>query len=210
MSGVTSDRAARWDARYAAATGGLFGERPSLWLTMLCGRPDFAPESALLPADGDGRNGTWLACQGVAVTALDLSGEATHRARTRDRQAGVTVERLTGDLAHWAPAPGRRWDAVLIMFLQGPAALRARAVRLGAAHLAPGGWLGIEGFSKAQATRSDIGPDVPDKLYALDEITRWAEGIAPIEALEGLVRLDEGPRHSGEAAVMRWLGRRTG
>jgi hypothetical protein len=205
-----TDRAARWDARYAAAGSGLFGEAPCLWLTMLCGRPDFRPASALLPADGDGRNGTWLAGRGVAVTAIDLSAEATRRARARDAAAGVGAERIAADLEGWAPPPGRSWDAVLIFYLQGPRALRRHAVEAGAAALAPGGWLAVEGFGTAQAGRPDMGPDDPDKLYAPAELAAWAAGLTLVEAMAGRVRLDEGPRHSGEAEIVRFLARRPG
>lgn len=205
---MPQDRAAAWDARYAAADNGLFGEGPSLGLAMLWGRPDFNPRSALLPADGDGRNGTWLASRGVSVTAVDLSGEATRRAEARDRRAGVPVERLTADLETWRPDPGERWAAVLIHFLHGPQALRERVVRLGVEALSPGGWLAVEGFAKAQAARSDMGPDDPDKLYDLDALERWAAPLTPVEALAGRVRLDEGPRHTGEAEIVRFAARR--
>ena len=208
MTETLPDQAARWDARYAAADGGLFGERPGLWLTMLAGRPDFAPRTALLPADGDGRNGTWLAARGVAVTAVDVSPEATRRARARDRAAGVSPERIVADLASWEPPSERRWEAALLFFLHGPEALRARAVRSAAARLAPGGWLAVEGFATAQAARTGMGPDDPGKLYDLAALRDWAAGLAIIEALEGIVRLDEGPRHDGEAAVVRFLARR--
>lgn len=200
-------QAARWDARYAAAEpGGLFGAAPSLWLAMLSGRPDFAPRTALLPADGDGRNGTWLAARGVAVTAVDLSPEATRRAAARDRAAGVAAERITADLADWSPPGDRRWDLAAVLFLHGPPDLRERVVRIAAAALAPGGWLVVEGFAKAQAG-GGIGPDAPEKLYSRAELARWSDGLAPVELLEGRVRLDEGPRHSGEAEIVRLAAR---
>ena len=208
MSQSADDQGARWDARYAAATGGLFGEAPCLWLAMLAGRPDFAPGTALLPADGDGRNGTWLAARGVAVTAVDLSAEATRRARARDGAAGVGADRIVADLSRWAPPADRLWDAVLVFFLQGPEALRAHVVRMGARLLAPGGWLAVEGFARAGAGQGGLGPDDPDKLYDLPALARWAAGLTPIEALEGTVRLDEGPRHDGAATVVRFLARR--
>ena len=47
-------------------------------------------------ADGDGRNGCWLAEQGFEVTAVDVSSVATECARALDSRRGVTVERSTG------------------------------------------------------------------------------------------------------------------
>ena len=98
-----------WDARYRAAEGSLFGDAPNDYLRMICARTDFAPKTALLPADGDGRNGSWLASQGIAVTAFDLSAEATRRAVDRDKVNGVSVERnavTEGDTpGNWTASP---------------------------------------------------------------------------------------------------------
>lgn len=199
-------KAAEWDRRYAEAQGGLFGDQPNLYLRAALARPDCAPGSALMLADGDGRNGTWLAAQGVAVTAVDLSPEATRRAEARDRAAGVSVAREVADLGGWSPG-ARRWDMAAILFLHGAEALRRRTVETAAAALAPGGWLVLEGFATAQAG-GGMGPDDPDKLYDLPELRRWIAGLALVEALTGVVALDEGPRHAGEAAVVRLLARR--
>lgn len=199
---------ADWDARYGAAAGGLFGEAPCEYLREVTARSDFAPRTALVLADGDGRNGTWLAGQGLAITAVDFSAEATRRALARDRAAGVAVERITADLATWRPEPGRRWDAVFLFYLHGTAELRRTAVRTGADALGPGGWLVVEGFAKAQAARS-MGPDDPAKLYALDELADWLPDLEPVEALAGRILLDEGARHHGPAEVIRLAARRT-
>src|SRR5690606_734365 len=117
--------------------------------------------------DGDGRNGCWLAVQGLAVTAVDVSAVATEKARALDARQGVTVERLTADLAAWSPEAGRAWDAVFLIYLQSDWPLRRRALEVGAAALAPGGWLVVEGFAKAQAGRPEMGPDDLDRLYSL-------------------------------------------
>ena len=203
----TGAQAARWDARYASAPGGLFGDAPSDWLRMALARSDAPSGRALALADGDGRNGSWLAARGFAVTAVDLSTEATARAAARDRAAGVAVDRITADLSVWAPPLGRRWDLAAILHLHGSRALRLRALRLAAEALAPGGALLLEGFATAQAGAA-MGPDDPDKLWDLEEALAETADLAQIEALTGRVRLDEGPRHAGLAAVVRLLARR--
>ncbi|WP_282610709.1 bifunctional 2-polyprenyl-6-hydroxyphenol methylase/3-demethylubiquinol 3-O-methyltransferase UbiG [Pelagibius sp. Alg239-R121] len=200
-----------WDARYGAVDGGLFGEVPNEYLRMFCARGDFRafnPRTVLCLADGDGRNGTWLAQQGLDVTAVDHSAEATRRALARDDAAGVKVERITADLADWAPETGRNWDLACILYLHGTAALRERAVRLAYESLTHDGWLLLEGFSKAQAERPEMGPDNADKLYDKDELTRWLSDALIVEATSGFVRLEEGRRHAGEAAVERLAARR--
>lgn len=202
--------AERWDKRYGAAVAPLFGEAPNDYLRMICARPDFAARRVLCLADGDGRNGRWLAGQGLEVTAVDVSAVATERALALDRSSGVAVARLTADLVDWTPAAGQTWDAVFVIYLQGTAALRRRTLEVAAAALAPGGWLVVEGFSKAQARRPDIGPDDPDRLYDLEELHAALSGLEVVEALAGRVRLDEGPRHRGAAEVVRFAARRGG
>ena len=196
-----------WDSRYAAASGGLFGDDPNLWLTMALGRPDVAPRSMLLPADGDGRNGTWVARRGVAVTGLDLSGEATRRAMARDAAAGVTAERIAADLMHWSHEAGRTWESAAILFLHGPETLRARALSVAAAALAPGGWLILEGFATAQAD-GEMGPRDADRLYEADWLAAAVPGLVIHDLLTGRAMLDEGPLHRGEAQVVRLLARK--
>jgi SAM-dependent methyltransferase len=207
MNDETSS-AGRWDKRYRAAAEPPFGEAPNEYLRMICARSDFAARRVLSLADGDGRNGAWLAAQGHAVTAVDCSAVASERAEALDRRRGVAVTRLVADLAEWSPAPGETWDAVFVIYLQGTRALRLRTLKVAAAALAPGGWLVVEGFSKAQGPRPGIGPDDADRLYDLAELQAAASGLEVVEALAGRLRLDEGPRHRGEAEVVRFAARR--
>ncbi|GMG85437.1 hypothetical protein LNKW23_46570 [Paralimibaculum aggregatum] len=205
--------AARWDARYAAAgPEGPFGGAPNAWMQMALARPGVAPRSALMLADGDGRNGAWLAGRGLAVTALDISAEATRRAAARDRAAaagGGSVMRIVADLETWAPPAGAAWDLATLLYLQGPGALRRRALALAAGALAPGGWLLVEGFA-AVAGRPAMGPDDQDKRYRQEDLAAAAAGLEIVEALAGAVLLDEGARHQGPAEVVRLLARRPG
>jgi len=200
--------AQRWDARYRAAGEAPFGEAPSEYLREILARSDFAARTALCLADGDGRNGGWLAGQGLAVTAVDVSAVATKQALALDRRRGVSVERIAADLADWTPDPRRAWEAVFVIYLQGPAALRLRALEIAAAALAPGGWLVVEGFSKALGPRSGMGPDDPDRLYSLEELHQALPALQVVEALAGRVLLNEGRRHRGEAEVIRFAARR--
>ena len=70
---------------------------------MVCARSDFAARRVLCLADGDGRNGAWLAGRGLAVTAVDVSAVANEKAQALDRSRGVSVTRITADLAEWRP-----------------------------------------------------------------------------------------------------------
>ena len=70
--------------------------------------------------------------------------------------------------------------------------------------------LALEGFSPAQEGRRSGGPRDPALLWTGAEARRLFAGLELLECLEGTVRLDEGPRHQGEAEVVRGLWRRPG
>lgn len=192
-----------WDGKYAAAPVGLFGAKPNEYVREIVARSDFSARSALCLADGDGRNSRWLALGGIDVTAVDISAVATGNAFILDRDAGVDVERIVADIETWRPNARRRWDAVFVIYLQGPAALRQCALHVGWEVLAPGVWLVLEAFAKAQA-QGVVGPDSPDLLYDLDEVAAALPGHTVVQALSGRVRLDEGSRHRGEVEVVRF------
>lgn len=201
-------RQAQWNDRYAGTKRGLFGEEPNHYLRMIATRPDFGARTALLLADGDGRNGTWLGKRGVAVTAVDFSAEATKRAINRDVTAGVEGRRIAADLAQWLPDDDQQWQAAIIIYLHGNEGLRRRATRVAADALAPNGWLLVEGFAKEQASRPNMGPEDAGKLWAREELDAWLPDVEMVESLRGLVHLDEGPRHQGLAEVVRYAGRK--
>lgn len=196
-----------WDAKYAARPDGLFGEKPNEYVREILARSDFDARSVLCLADGDGRNGTWLAAQGLAVTAVDLSGVATEKARRRDAAAGVSVERITADLEDWTPPAQSFWDAVFLISLHCEQVVRNRAIRIAANILSPGGWIIIEGFAKEQADAVGSGPNDPDVLYDLAGIERCIPEFQIVEAFRGRTCLDEGARHHGEADVIRFAAR---
>src|SRR3546814_6197701 len=68
--------AAFWDARYQDRDF-AFGSAPNAFLASQTFhlRPGLA---ALVPGDGDGRNGVWLAEQGLSVTSVDYSRSDEH------------------------------------------------------------------------------------------------------------------------------------
>ena len=69
----------RWQDRYSEP-GYAFGNEPNYFLKS---RTQLPPRSgrALAVADGEGRNGVWLAEQGLDVLSIDFSSLAQARAR---------------------------------------------------------------------------------------------------------------------------------
>lgn len=197
-----------WDASYRTAETPLFGDVPNEYVREIVARSDFQAGTALCLADGDGRNGTWLAGQGLAVTAVELSAVASAQAEARDAAAGVAVERVVADLETWTPPPEACWETCFLIYLQCESAVRNEAARRAGVALVPGGWFVAEGFARVDSYDGKLGPANADLLYDLDELLAALPGFEVVEALTGQVRLDEGQRHRGLGDVVRLTARK--
>lgn len=195
-----------WDRQYSAVEGYKYGTRPNAFLMAEAHRlPPHA--RVLVPGDGEGRNGVWLASQGHEVLTVDISEVGVARSRALAAESGVHVDTLVADLKTWAPPPGA-FDAVVLMYLHMPAAMRTAVHRNVAAALRSGGLLLLEAFHPTQLGRASGGPKEIDLLYALDDIRAdFKEAIEEMSGEELEVLLDEGPGHQGMAMVTRYRGR---
>lgn len=194
-----------WDQNFAAA-GYKYGTQPNAFLVWQSQR--LAPASdVLVPGDGEGRNGVWLAQQGHRVTAMDGSVVGLQKAQALAAERGVTLATMHGDLADWAPAPAS-FDAVVLTFVHLPPAIRAGAHRRLAAGLRPGGLLLLEAFHPLQLQHSSGGPKDETMLYTPEQLRAdVGDSLEELLAWQGEVTLDEGPGHQGRAHVTRFVGR---
>src|ERR1700733_15155425 len=90
---------ARWQGRYGISDY-VFGKAPNDFLASC--KP-LLPKSgnALAVADGEGRNGVWLAEQGLDVVSLDFSGNAQAKAATLAKERNVTIALVRADVHVW-------------------------------------------------------------------------------------------------------------
>lgn len=194
-----------WDERYAGGDF-QFGEAPNRYLESLT--PWLRPGMrALALGDGEGRNGAWLAGQGLAVTSLDWSPVASAKAAALAGARGVAMTTVTADAAAWT-YPEAGFDLIAWIFLHLPPEDRAAAASGALRSLAPGGLLALECFSPAQQGRRSGGPKMPELLWTRAIVEQAFGGLEVLELLEGTVHLDEGPRHQGHAEVVRALLRK--
>ncbi len=195
-----------WDQRFAEP-GYKYGTEPNAFLQQEAAR--LTPGSrVLVPGDGEGRNGVWLAQQGFAVTSVDSSAVGLQKAQALAAERGVPLATLRVDLADWAPEPGS-FDAVVLVFTHLPTSIRAAAHRRLAQGLRRGGWLIQEAFHPDQLNHHSGGPKDITMLYTpalLDD--DFAGLLTPCLSWRGEVNLSEGPGHQGLACVTRWIGQR--
>ncbi len=197
--------AAMWDERFSQPEP-VYGEQPNSYLRAQLQR--LTPgASVLVPGDGYGRNGLWLAKHGFRVHTVDLSPIGVERARNSARDAGLSLTIEQADLSTWA-WPQNQFDAVFSIFVHlfpnVRPAIHANMLRA----LVPGGLCVLEAFTSAQLKFSSGGPKQLDLLYSA-EILRQDFAAAEILALEeATVSLDEGRLHSGLGAVVHGVFQR--
>ncbi len=194
-----------WDERFGQAEP-VYGEQPNAYLRAQAHR--LAPGCKILvPGDGYGRNGIWLARRGFQVTTVDLSPVGVERARKSAQAAGLAMTIEEADLATWSWPVGE-FEAVASIFLHLPPAIRPQihARMLGA--LKPGGLLIIEAFTPAQLQHSSGGPKQLELLYTAEILREDFAAAEVLELLEAETDLDEGHLHRGRAAVVHGVFRR--
>lgn len=194
-----------WDQQFAVE-GYKYGTAPNAFLTEQAHR--LAPHSkVLVPGDGEGRNGVWLAGQGHQVTALDASTVGLQKAKALALDRGVSVQLLQADLADWQA--DSLFDAVVLTYVHLPPGLRPHAHRRLAQALRPGGVLILEAFHPLQLGHPSGGPKQTDMLYTLDMLREDFSGLVEDAwAQECETALHEGPGHQGSAAVTRYVASR--
>jgi SAM-dependent methyltransferase len=206
--GLTHGLAEFWDERYAEP-GFAFGERPNAFLAA---QHQLVTPSmrALVPGDGDGRNGVWLAERGAHVTTVDASPVGVHKARLLAAERGVTIDAHVADLDTWA-WPKAEFDFIAAIYLHFPSAQRPRLHRRMVSALKPGGLLLLEGYTPRQLmyrTRgSRGGPSDPDMLFEPDDLAVDFGAAEVLHIEELVVDLAEGERHRGPSAIVRLVAR---
>lgn len=195
-----------WDERYAVE-GYLFGVTPNAFLLEQKQRLR-SGMSCLAVADGEGRNGVWLAEQGLHVVAVDSSTVALDKAKRLAQQRGVAIRFQLADLAEW------KWDVecydvVVGIFIQfAPPGVREQMFESIKRSLKPGGLLLLQGYTPRQLEYKTGGPSQAENLYT-EVMLR--EAFADMDIL--LLRehddvIEEGAGHSGMSALIDLVARK--
>src|SRR5271163_3125400 len=89
--------AVMWDERFGR-TEPVYGHEPNTYLRVQAQKRLQAGAKVLVPGDGYGRNGLWLAKLGYELTTIDVSPVGVERARKAAKEAGLALQILLGDL----------------------------------------------------------------------------------------------------------------
>jgi cyclopropane fatty-acyl-phospholipid synthase-like methyltransferase len=195
-----------WDKRYAEDDY-VFGHEPNQWMAE---NTDLLTPglSALVPGDGEGRNGVWLAERGLIVTTIDASPVGVEKAQKLAASRNVKLEMLIGDLKDWEP-PALKFNVLVSAFLHVNSNDRRTLHRKLAATLNPGGLMLLEGFAPGHLDYGSGGPSMKERMFTEAGLREDFADMLDIEHLrEAKVALPTSERHSGPAVVMRLRARR--
>lgn len=195
-----------WDRHYSTDVY-IYGREPSSFLS--AHEALFRPgQRVLAVADGEGRNGVYLARLGLDVHSVDGSAIAVEKANKLASESGVAIRAEQADLLTWE-WPEAEYDHVVAIFIQfvGPD-LRSRLFAGMKRVLKPGGYLLLHGYRPEQIANGTGGPGDPACMYT-EELLR--QEFADLEILE-LVSEDkivhEGIGHSGQSALISLVARK--
>ena len=198
----------RWDERYAGEDY-LFGTEPNAFLKSQAYRLQ-PGQQALAVADGEGRNGVFLAEQGLAVTSIDASGRGIAKARKLAAERGVELDAKLADIDAWA-WPEAAYDAVVAIFIQfaDPVLRDVLFGRMKAA-LKPGGLLILQGYRPEQVDYGTGGPPQRENMYTRPMLEKAFAGFEILHLDEHDSEIHEGSGHGGRSALIDLVARRPG
>ena len=189
-----------WEQRYAEP-GHAYGTRPNVYLTSH--RELFQPgQRVLVIGDGEGRNGVWLAEQGLDVVAVDFSITGLRKAEALAKERNVSLTTHCVDMTVW-DWPQDEFDYVVIIYVHFPPDVRARMHQAALQALKPDGQIILEAFTFEQLSHDSGGPPVREMLYDASLLAEDFHQGEVLELTELTAALDEGKYHVGEAAIVR-------
>ena len=193
-----------WNERYRGPEF-AYGTEPNDFLVEAAGQ--LPPGPVLSLAEGEGRNGVYLAGRGHPVHGVDGSSVGLAKARALAAERGVELTTEVADLAGYRIAPGA-WAGIVAIWVHLPREVREPLFGQVAAGLRPGGVFILEAYTPAQLGRGTGGPPDPALLISLAEWQRLLPGLEWLVAREVEREGREGRLHGGLSATVQLVGRR--
>ncbi|MCB1666013.1 MAG: class I SAM-dependent methyltransferase [Pseudomonadales bacterium] len=194
-----------WDERYSTEDY-AYGTQPNDFL---------AEQFACIPAggrvlclaDGEGRNGVFLAQQGYEVTSVDLSRVGLEKAARLAEDRGVSLHTVHADLAEFDPG-NAQWDGIVSIFCHLPGPVRQKLYPQIPASLTAGGVFLLEAYTPAQLAHGTGGPKDADMLMTAEKLQAELPALHFSLLREVERNIVEGSYHTGIASVVQAIARR--
>jgi 2-polyprenyl-3-methyl-5-hydroxy-6-metoxy-1,4-benzoquinol methylase len=205
-----------WDERYAGEEY-HFGTEPNAFLVSQQNLLR-SGMSCLAVADGEGRNGIWLAEQGLEVLSVDSSTVALEKAKKLAQQRAVAVKFEQVDLMQrdWPVLSSvegemNRFDVVVAIFIQfAPPGMREQMFAQIKRCLKPGGLLLLQGYTPRQLEFKTGGPSQAENLYTQTLLRKEFTDLQILHLREHDDVIREGTGHNGMSALIDLVARKPG
>lgn len=198
-----------WDSRYSDEDF-AYGEQANVYFKEQIQK--IKAGKILCPAEGEGRNAVYAATLGWESYAFDQSEEGYKKALALAQKNKVTINYLVGEIDKLS-YPENSFDAIVLVYAHFPPHVRKQYHQIISRYLKPGGTLILEGFSinnleLSQNQEASNGPKNPEMLFTEEMIKDDFKNYEIIDLKEEHITLDEGKYHQGEAAVIRFVGKK--
>ncbi|ARU63780.1 SAM-dependent methyltransferase [Tumebacillus avium] len=159
-------------------------------------------------AEGEGRNATYLAQQGMDVTTWDYAEAGLDKTRRLAAERGVQIRTELVDLneANWGH---NQWDQIICIFGHFNSQLREQTLAAVRDAVRPGGYFLSEVYSVYQPPYGSGGPKDQDQLYRPEEFLQTFAGWKIIHLFMGEVERYEGNLHNGLSHVVQILAQKS-
>ena len=194
----------KWDKRYGVDEY-VYGKEPNLFL-----KENFKkiPKGDILcVADGEGRNGVWLAKQGYSVTSIDYSQNAIEKISSLAKENNVSIKTICADLLNY-DFGNTKYDGIISIFSHFKVDDTNKLHHKYFNALKPNGVFIMEVFAKEQLPLKTGGPKDISLLYDT-QVIQNSFPSGKIELLKkDVAYLHEGDMHDGKAVVVRAIIRK--
>ena len=193
-----------WDERFSTDEY-VYGKEANTFLVQTADQ--IPPGPVLSLADGEGRNGVYLATLGHEVTAVDGSTKGLAKARRLAAEQDVGLITLHEDLETYHIEPVA-WSGIVSIFCHLPKPLRAKVHAQVVTGLRPGGIFILEAYSPRQLQYGTGGPRDIDLLMEIDDLKGELKELTFLRAEEVERDIYEGCLHDGPSSVTQIVARK--
>ena len=194
-----------WDERYSGEEF-IYGTEPNQFFKEQINKI-LKPGKLILPGEGEGRNAVYAARAGWQVDAIDQSKIAKQKALMLTQKYAVQINYKVIDLNNFSPEKNN-YNAAAVIFVHLHPIERVELHKKLIGSLTKGGILILELFSKNQLGKESGGPQDISMLSSVEEIQSDFQNIKTILIEERNLYINEGSKHSGEASVIRFVGKK--